>query len=213
MADDQVSVQQIVPGPCPPEGCPEPTEIVCIEVNKVYDFCFQTERQSATFTVPKTVTMGQVGEAVPCMVDVANTTCMELVALRQPLPGGFANVTLSITVPIILGTPPNTVTETITFMKTVTICAPEGTTVDCRIAAARCECVITAIQNHERVVNCNVDLCIIVESRALVKLLVPSFGFCVPAPCVTFPLPPFVCPPEDLFPPQCVPVDNGNADS
>ena len=54
-------------------------------------------------------------------------------------------------------------------------------------------------------VCCEVDLCLLIQSKALVKLLVPAYGFCVPAPCVTLPKPPLVCPPENLFPPQCVP--------
>jgi len=32
---------EIVPGPCPPEGCPEPVEIVCIQVDKIFDACSQ----------------------------------------------------------------------------------------------------------------------------------------------------------------------------
>ncbi|HEX6970951.1 MAG TPA: hypothetical protein VF234_01885 [Limnochordia bacterium] len=211
MADTEVQGQQaIVPGPCT-HGCPEPTEIVCIEVNKVYDFCFQTERQTpAPFTVSSSVAPGMVGDAVECQVDVSQVVCTELIALRQELNNGFANVTLSITVPLIIGTPPNTERESITFLKTVTLCAPEGTTVDCRVVAATCECVITRAVDTSRQVTCTVDLCIIIESTALVKLLVPSFGFCVPAPCVTFPQPPFVCPPEDLFPPQCLPLQNND---
>lgn len=31
--------EQILPGPCPEEGCPPPTEIVCIMVEKVYEEC------------------------------------------------------------------------------------------------------------------------------------------------------------------------------
>jgi hypothetical protein len=41
-----------------------------------------------------------------------------------------------------------------------------------------------------------------------VKLLVPAYGFCVPAECVELPKTPIVCPPDPLFPPQCpIPVD------
>jgi len=36
---------QVNPGPCPSEGCPPTTEIVCISVDKVYDSCFQVEEQ------------------------------------------------------------------------------------------------------------------------------------------------------------------------
>jgi hypothetical protein len=56
-------------------------------------------------------------------------------------------------------------------------------------------------------VCCPVNLCLLIQSTALVKLLVPTYGFCVPAPCVVSPSPPFPCPPSPLYPPQC-PVVN-----
>lgn len=43
---EEVHFQQIVPGQCPPEGCPPPTRIECIVVDKVYDSCFQLDDRS-----------------------------------------------------------------------------------------------------------------------------------------------------------------------
>lgn len=34
---------QVTPGPCSSGGCPAPTEIDCVMVTKVYDFCFEQD--------------------------------------------------------------------------------------------------------------------------------------------------------------------------
>ncbi len=39
----EIRQDQIKPGPCPPEGCPPPTEIVCLKTKKVYEECKQLE--------------------------------------------------------------------------------------------------------------------------------------------------------------------------
>src|SRR5690606_32455538 len=87
------------------------------------------------------------------------------------------------------------------FLKTVLLCAPEGTVIRCDSAGSRCgPCVIINGQ-----VCCEVAVWLLIPSKALVELLVPASGFCAPAAVCTRPKPPLVCPPENLFPPQCVP--------
>ena len=57
--DDKAQIaQQIFPGICPPEGCPPPTRIECIAVDKVYDSCFQVHDITRTTTVPLGVNLG-----------------------------------------------------------------------------------------------------------------------------------------------------------
>ncbi len=198
----------IIPGPCPPGGCPPPTEIVCIETSKVYDFCFQNERrENVCFNLPENCSP-TADATVVC--SITNVNCVE--AGRVPLTTpGFFNVTLLITVSAtICITNPPAIYPTCTcdfpvsfsFTKTVTLCAPDGTVVNCTVPAYGCgPCILTP----SRQVCCTFSLCLLVETNATVKLLVPAYGFCVPAECVQV-SPEFPeCPPTDLFPPQCTP--------
>ncbi len=197
----------IIPGPCPPGGCPPPTEIVCIETTKVYDFCFQVERRdNVCFALPESCNPDP-GATVVCTV--TNVTCTE-VPPRVPLTTpGFFNVTLLITVSANIKiynpsatTPTCDFDVTFSFTKTVTLCAPDGTDVDCTVPAYSCgPCILTPADQ----VCCTFLLCVLVETEAIVKLLVPAYGFCVPAECVQV-SPEFPeCPPTGLFPPQCIP--------
>lgn len=198
---------QIVPGPCDPEyGCPEPTEIVCIETLKVYDFCFQSERREACFDVPHACGKVQPTDRVEC--EVLGVECREVSRTPDTENPGFADVTLLVTVTLKFRifrdhTEVAEFEDSFSFLKTVLLCAPEGTEIQCESAGTRCgPCAVVNGQ-----VCCQVDVCLLIQSKAWVKLLVPSFGFCVPAPCVAAPTPP-TCPPEDLFPPQCVPTND-----
>jgi len=42
MSDERYR-EVVEPGPCPPQGCPPPTEIVCIKTKKVYQECKQAD--------------------------------------------------------------------------------------------------------------------------------------------------------------------------
>lgn len=88
-------------------------------------------------------------------------------------------------------------TTAATFMKTVTLCGPTGTTQTCTVQSATCTSPVII----DGMVCTQVIVCATYQSTAVVALLVPSYGFCSPAPCTTLPLPP--CPPSPLFPPQC----------
>jgi len=194
MSDD-VSVQQL-----------NQMEVVCIETFKVYDFCFQTERRENNCFNLDTITVPP-GSTITCAI--LNTECEE-VDRSEPNKEGRANVSFAITVQarvVITGPEGGEVfaaTRTFGFTKTVVLCAPEGTTTICNIVNAACgPCVIMGDQ-----VCCTFDLCVVIQSVALVKLLVPSFGFCAPTACEQVsPVGPFVCPPE-LFPPQCPDKNN-----
>ena len=217
---------QIIPGSYPTGSCPKPTEIVCIETEKVYDFCFQVERkENVCFSLPEYCHPNS-DDHVWCMIK--KVECEEI--SREPLstPGGFFNVTFLITVGVkfrickrydlddadekddwdqhaesehVDSKHKCRFWRTFSFTKTVTLCAPEGTVSQCEIPTYSCgPCVLTPT----RQVCCTFILCILIQTKALVKLLLPSYGFCVPAECVQV-SPEFPeCPPENLFPPQCL---------
>ena len=184
------------------EGLPS-FETVCIEVPKVYDFCFEADRRENVCT-PLDSCEPPEGATVNCIINSA--TCTEI-SRTAPDATGRANVTLAVTVDYTLkvldasGMVVCTFCDLIfSFTKTIVLCAPEGTFTNCEIVSSACTCLILGPQ-----ICCTFDLCIVVQSLAIVKLLVPSFGFCTPAVCEQVsPQPPFVCPPT-LFPPQCKP--------
>mgnify|MGYP001176429069 CR=1 len=181
-------------------------ETVCIEVPKVYDFCFQTDRRENICTPLGDFTPSD-GASVQCKI--ISTSCSE-VDRGEPDASGRANVTFAVTVNYKL----KVVSATgqverrfddlsFSFTKTIVLCAPEGTFTNCEIVNTSCFCMILGEQ-----ICCTFDLCLVFQSLAIVKLLVPSFGFCTPAVCEQVsPEPPFVCPPT-LFPPQCTPLPN-----
>lgn len=200
---------QIGPGPCPPEGCPPPTQIDCIVVDKVYDSCFQVDEKTRMTTVT-TDAEGQwptgtftVGQVVSCSLTTgAEISCTEL--SRVPAEDGFVTVTILVSVPVTLTNPNDseeTVNRVFNFTKTATLCCPTGVEPDCSESTLMfCNCVITQVDevNETVEVTCDFQVCLVMKCILTVQLLVPSFGFCVPAPCVILP---GVCPP--LPPTQC----------
>jgi hypothetical protein len=199
----------IIPGPCT-DQCPAPTEIDCIQVNKVYDFCFEADTNT-NVCVPIPSSCGILPTGTTATGVVSGSTCT--VVGTTPITSGgvatgFADVTLLVTVTITFtltgptGTVICTFTGSFSFMKTIVLCAPTGTTITCTIPSSSVSPV--AIVNGQ--VCSAVTICLLVSSIAMVNLLVPSYGFCTPAPCVVSPQPPFTCPPSPLFPEVCVPV-------
>jgi len=194
----------VAPGSYVDGGCPAPTEIDCISVTKVYDFCFLTEtRDGLCFAIPAacgTVPTGSVATGT-----VTSVTCSTQSITPITGSGGFANVTLLVTVMLSFtiknpaGTTLCTFSGEFSFFKTVTLCAPTGVSITCEAPATAVGPVV--IISGE--VCAVVSICLLIESVAMVKLLVPTYGFCVPAPCVVAPSPPFTCPPSPLYPPQC----------
>lgn len=194
----------VVPGPCDPAyGCPEPTEIACIETTKIYDFCFHNERrENVCLYLPHVCAAARTTDWVDC--DVLNVKCRELTRTADRNNSGMADVTLLVTVTLEFkvlrdGTLVCRFEDSFSFMKTVQLYAPRGTEVLCKAVGSRCG--PAAVVNGQ--VCCSVDVCLVVESRACVKLLVPSYGYCTPAPSCPTPNPSSACPPEDLFPPGC----------
>ncbi len=203
---DKAKLAQITPGVCPPEGCPPPTRIECIVVDKVYDSCFQIHDLNRDFTIT-TGTGGEfetgtfvLGDVIPCALSVDGISCTEI--SRTAVGEGFFTITLLVTVPLILTNPnatEETVDRTVTFTKTVTLCCPEGVGPNCSESTiVMCSCVVSLVGEDVITVTCNIQVCLVTKCILTVQLLVPSYGFCVPAPCVTLP---GVCPPTP--PAQC----------
>lgn len=180
------------------------TEVVCIETFKVYDFCFQADSREQCFDVTGCPGFPfPPGSTAECEI-VGTPTCVEI-SRTPPDATGRSNITFAVSATICITIVSDCeilcqLTKTISFTKTVVLCAPEGTFTDCAVVNSACQCVLIGEQ-----VCCSVDVCTVIQSRAVVKLLVPSFGFCIPKECEEVsPAPPVVCPPE-LFPPQCPP--------
>lgn len=182
-------------------------ETVCIEVPKVYDFCFQAERrENVCFDLPSSCAGGVSAEC-----KITDVSCSEVLPRSEPDERGRANVVIAVQVCLDIKVKDacdrvvcNLANRSFGFTKTILLCAPTTpfpTTVVCDIPNFSCgPCLILGNQ-----VCCAFDLCIIVQSVAVVKILVPSFGFCVPQLCESVsPVGPFVCPPE-LFPQPCKP--------
>lgn len=206
----------IVPGPVRGSACPTPTEIVVIEARKVFDFCFQEDLIERCFFVP-----GLSNGAVVTQCEIVEVDCQEIMD-REPIADhdGLALVsiqvvlTLSITIVPAPHAMPITVTRQIAFPKRVVLCAPTGTEVRCDVRGT-CICTIQpqvvppvppvppGPPVAEPNICCTIQLCIVVQSTADVKVLVPSFGIVMPQECRTAaaafggcpPLPPDICPP------------------
>lgn len=203
----------IVPGPVRGGACPSPTDIVVIEARKVFDFCFQEDLIERCFFVP-----GLANGAMVTQCEIVEVDCQEIMD-REPIADNDGQslvslqvvLTLSITITPALNGTPIVVTRQIAFPKRVVLCAPNGTEVRCDVRGT-CICTIQpqvvppvppGPPVAEPNVCCTIQLCIVVQSTADVKILVPSFGIVMPQECRTAaaafggcpPLPPDICPP------------------
>lgn len=181
---------QITPGPCPSTGCPPPTEIDCMVVDKVYASCVQTVTATGTFTI--------VGCVAPitCAVDLTTSSCT-VGAITSTGVDSINNITFVVDAEwdVTCSLLPASVEHIITTT-TIPLYNPSGTTPSCTILSASCVCVLIGTAT----VQCTVTLCLLAQTTETVQLLIPTYGFCVPGPCEVGPLLP--CPPSPLFPPQ-----------
>ncbi|MGI6574672.1 MAG: hypothetical protein ACOX3A_02190 [bacterium] len=193
-------IQQIQPG--------TPLQIDCIRVEKVYDQCFRLEELPDTVEVD----LGRAllpTDAIGC--EVTSAVCEVLFPLRDPDPEGFRTIDVAqfVSGTVTVVNAAGQVVGSTTFEQpanfaSVTLFAPEGTTPVCEIVDTFCEPVLIIDPGSTEtpaVIRILKKLCKIIQVEATVKLLVPTFGFCPVSPCEAFPQE-FVCPPENLFPPQ-----------
>jgi hypothetical protein len=186
----------VSPGVCPEEKFPAPTGIECIVVDKVYDSCFQRENLPPVLACVLVDTGDFMrGQIIPCNLDKAILSCTEVE--RRPLENGFAELDLLFNIDNAFIQNPENPEETLPlnvapFIKTVTLCCPEGTFIDCSESTiTRCICTVSSVTTPasqpglQVIIVCQIQLCLVIKCLARVQLLVPSYGFCVPAPCVT----------------------------
>jgi len=163
-------------------------EVICIEVKKVFDLCFQEERVERLFPVPENLPTGHM--ILDCQIDTDKARCRE-VSPRQKVDHKKNKflVCLAIEVPVEI-TVINAktgqsacpvITHTVTILKQVVLCAPHGTDVRCEVTG-NCCCVLDRTNNQ---INCVFNLVVVVKSTATVQVLVPTLGFCMPAECRT----------------------------
>ncbi|MDK2856227.1 MAG: hypothetical protein PWQ41_1074 [Bacillota bacterium] len=192
----------------------------CIEVLKVYDQCIKediiVEEEPIPPGCPNPLPPGATVECnfvfdIDPATGLPETRC-EVINIGPPDANGFADVTVrqrlvfDITIRDQFGNVlcgPTRIGPKF-FFNTVLLYAPAGTFGQCRIVSSLCRCEIIPDPDNPglNVLLCTKKLCKEIEIKALVKLLVSSLGFCIPAPCQTRPQPEFPCPPENLFPPQ-----------
>lgn len=163
-------------------------DVVCIEANKILDFCVQEHQVERSFSV-QGIPAGTDVEVV-CRIDTQNITCRE-VSDRKPADdhGKKKLVCLAIELPVTLklinranGTVLRRLNRQVLVPKQVALFVPRGAHVQCEVTADCC-CVFDA-QNAE--VRCVFDLCIAVKSKATVEVLVPVLGDCPPKECRVF---------------------------
>jgi len=202
---------QIVPGPCPPCGCPEPTEIVCIMVDKVYDACSQRE----CFEDVEFCFTNELCDEVECEVIKVESECT-LTQEQEDPPLVRADVCIEICVKVTCNE--DTKTRTLRVTKQVLLFGFEG--MDCKvITVAEClGCDVMQIDN-DTTVMCDVGLFLEVKTTDFIQLLVPSYGFCpVPPECEELPFRDrceefLEGPPPRRFFPQPYQIVDGNNDN
>lgn len=191
----------VTPGPCSSGCCPPPTEIDCIMVDKVYASCSQTVSASQIVNdmmlppgcIPPETTSG----ALACTVDLTASTCAVGAVVSSGV-DSINNITYTIAA-VVDVTCVNGVTVapiTVYTTTTVPLYNPTGTTPVCTILSGTCSAVI--LPNGQ--LSVQVTLCLLLQTVALVQLLVPSYGYCIPSPCEVAAI--GICPPGSLFPPQ-----------
>lgn len=179
---------RVQPGPVRGGACPSPSEIVVVEVRKVFDFCFQEDMLERCFFVP-----GLGPDATVTGCEITQVTCREILD-REPLENqnGLAlvsvRVSLDLTLTIVptVGGTPFTVRRRIAFPKRVVLCAPMGTDVTCDVRGT-CICTVQpqagVDSSTDPNICCTIQLCLTIKSWADVNIMVPSFGVVAPKQC------------------------------
>lgn len=175
----------VQPGPLPADGAPSPTEIVCIEADKIFDYCFQEVTAQRSVSAPS----ASVGTSVHCELRSDEATCniFQTGTGRDDL----RTVQMTVTVPAALRIGHEALTVRFVVFKSMQLYAPEGTQIECGVTGT---CVGDLVDlNGDGLADevcCQANLCIVVQSKAAVKLLVPAYGLCVPGPVREGPITP-----------------------
>lgn len=150
-------------------------EIICIEVKKICDFCFQEHRVERTFEAGSS----SHHKKFHCKIDEENIVCREVERRDHHGHKGKVLVCLAIEVPVILGSGKEKMIRRVVFLKQAVLCAPEGTEIECKVTG-NC-CCFHDTTSH--LINCVFDFCVVIQSKVTVRVLIPTFGECMPKPC------------------------------
>lgn len=203
------TVDIVSTGLCSAEGCPPPTRIECISVEKVYDSCYERESlPSLLACIAVDSDAFTPGLAIQSNCENGVISCVEIE--KRPIGNGLSEIDLLFNIDNIIIYNPFNTQETLPimvtpFIKTLTLCCPEGASVDCSHSTiTRCICIVNSIMpaqcwpGFQVIIACQIQVCLVVKCISRVQLLVPSYGFCVPAPCTALP---GICPSSP--PAQC----------
>lgn len=207
----------IEPGPCDPEyGCPEPTEIVCLQVEKVFDSC-QKAKMNVDVTDVSTIAVGQIDpDSIVCKfaeifedpdhpfictkingTNRARVSFYYIFKFRFEDEEGVKTFT----------------SEPILYDLTVImddIIQDPRTFVQCQVFLDCVECFLS----NDQEITCCIGKWVIFKVISLVQLMVPAYGYCPEPPVCPEPLAP-ECPDfEPVWPPYPPqpewPVNNNN---
>jgi hypothetical protein len=188
----------------------------CIEVSKVYDWVVLTNRDRNKIPLSDACSEAiqgclHLGRVATANCEITNPRCT-VVGTRQPanIPGvpGAVIVTLGITADVVIrffcdgaplaGCP--SLTQQVTFIDEVILCAPEGTTIECNVFASDCNVVFNQLLGDFVLID--VVLCKEVQVTSMVKLEVEA-KFCGPRQAIPIEEVAPQCPPFPNFPEQC----------
>lgn len=180
----------ILPGIYSPETCPQPTQIDCIVVNKVYDSCVQNLTLSQTLHDCDCTVSN-------CTFDLSTSSCT-VGAITPSTTPDYNNITFVIGAEYTINcTSGSSLTKNAYTSQTVSLYNPDSTIPSCTIVSGACMCV--NLPNGD--ISCTLTLCVVFQTTAMVQLMVPTYGFCVPPNCPSVE-PVLPCPSTSLFPPQ-----------
>ena len=195
--------QEIIPGPCPPEGCPEPKEIVCVVVDKVYDACSQIRCIEVDLEPKISVTPDDLPvEIIECRIENFQiTTSITQIQDDPPLVRILVSYSYDVVVEYKTeGEEIRTVSEEVSKSKKVILFGTEE--MDVRVERV-IECLGCDIIDDK--IRCEVGEFFIIKTVLEVQLLIPAYGFCpTPPECEELPTrcEEFLADPPRLFPPQ-----------
>jgi hypothetical protein len=190
--------------------------IECIEALKVFDNCADIVKISGECdALPPTCLPLPSSYSASCTLTSAS--CGVVAVVPHVPADGLANVTFRIDFTkqiTIFDTSVSTPTVYCQFSvahfltETVSLSAPTGFSMlyQCEVDAFTCgPCVVVNFGTDTAPnwqVCCEVELCLELQSKFPVKLLVWTSGYCVETICAEKQGPTLICPPTPLFPPQ-----------
>lgn len=194
---------EIIPGPCPPEGCPEPKEIVCVIVDKVYDACHQIRCIEVTLEPKICITPDDLPvDILDCRIeDFTISTTHTQIQEDPPL----LRILVSYSYDVVVKYETESgdircVSEEVSKTKQVILFGTEEMHIPVEKVIKCLGCDII-----DGDIRCEVGEFFVIKTALEVQLLIPAYGFCpTPPECEELPTrcEEFLQHPPRLFPPQ-----------